>query len=281
MFLLIIGSMISSGCQPQASTTDQQGTTSETTREPLAESFKQMVPGSLVEFEMLLVPGNAAADIQPFYIGKHEVTWDEFAYWALCEDITEKKGILQREKLLRPSAPHDSKSIYRGWGRDGQPAVGISRVAAEKYCQWLSERTGKSFRLPTPQEWDYAFEQGGDSLEQDHSADQLNEMAWYLENSLDSETFDNRAMPVGQKQANQLGIHDMLGNAAEWVSGEQPVVRGGSFLTKPEALRGAWSETEDQSVWNRNYPNDPKSIWWYVDADYVGFRLVCDPPPSK
>ena len=248
---------------------------------PLVAKFTETVPKTLVEFEMVLVPGND--EQQPVYIGAKEVTWDEFAYWALCEDIKEKKAIVQREKRLRPSAPHDTAAIYRGWGRENQPAVGVSRLSAERYCDWLSEQTGKKYRLPTVQEWEYAFEQGGGKLDTVLTEDQAIDSAWFLGNTLDEDTFDNRAMPVGSKQANDLGIFDMLGNAAEWVTGtgEEKIIRGGSFRTPLEELTGQQSEAEDQSIWNKNYPNTPKSEWWYKDADYVGFRLVCEPDSMK
>ena len=67
----------------------------------------------------------------------------------------------------------------------------------------------------------------------------------------------------------------MLGNASEWVS-DQLVVRGGNFLTNAEDLAGTHAEAEDQNIWNANYPQLPKSIWWYKDANYVGFRVVCE-----
>ena len=298
LLLFIIGTCLQTGCQPNPSTpnpndvptkdakpkatdANEDGVKQTAAPKPLAPSFKQVVPGSLVEFEMLLVPAEKKTNQKPFYLGKHEVKWDEFAYWALCEDISEKKGVLQRDKKLRPSSPHDTESIYRGWGRNGQPAVGVSRLSAQRYCEWLSEKTGKTFRLPTTQEWEYAFVQGGHAIDEQLDADVLDKLAWHAENSFNPDTFDNQAMPAGQKAPNQLGIYDMLGNVAEWVADGDPHVRGGSFLTPAKDLRGSWSDTEDQTVWNRNYPNDPKSIWWYVDADYVGFRILCEPPQPK
>jgi formylglycine-generating enzyme required for sulfatase activity len=242
------------------------------------QSFVETIPGSLVEFEMRLVPGDPHNGIPSFYLGKHEVTWDEFGYWALCADISEKKAIVEREKKLRPSAPHDSESIYRGWGKADQPAIGVSRRSAEEYCRWLSQQTGKKYRLPTDREWSHAFVSGGGDLSSSLEEDQLSAIAWHLGNSLDEEAFDNRAMPVGKRKPNSIGIHDMLGNAAEWVTetGDQNVVRGGSFLTEAKELRADHRQIEVQSVWNKNYPNEPKSIWWYVDADFVGFRLACE-----
>ncbi|MGI9429595.1 MAG: formylglycine-generating enzyme family protein, partial [Bythopirellula sp.] len=138
------------------------------------------------------------------------------------------------------------------------------------YCLWLSEQTGKHYRLPTSVEWLHAFALGSEMESQEKE-----EIAWFLDNTLDDEGFYKRAMKVGTRQPNKLGIHDMLGNASEWVS-DQPVVRGGNFLTDAEELDGTHSEEENQDIWNANYPQLPKSIWWYKDADYVGFRIVCE-----
>ena len=71
----------------------------------------------------------------------------------------------------------------------------------------------------------------------------------------------------------------MLGNVAEWVAetGDEQVVRGGHFKLPAEELIGAHQEVENQNIWNKDYPQDPKSKWWYVNADYVGFRVVCEP----
>ena len=236
----------------------------------LGPQFTEEIPATLVQFDMIRVDGSETDGTAPFYIGKCEVTWEEFDYWALCKDTTEKQAVMLRNRLLRPSAPHDLEATYRGWGREGQPAVGISKKSAELYCEWLSEQTGRRYRLPTLAEWTRAHELGGGDayvLEQ--------QSAWFEENSLDDEGFDNRAMKVGTLPANKIGIHDMLGNVSEWVA-DQPIVVGGHFFSMADDLSVSNTETEDQKVWNATYPQLPKSIWWYKDADYVGFRVACD-----
>ncbi|MFC1759329.1 formylglycine-generating enzyme family protein, partial [Planctomycetota bacterium] len=129
---------------------------------------------------------------------------------------------------------------------------------------------GKKYRLPTLAEWKRAHTLGGGD---EFVAQQ--ESAWFEENSLDDEGFENRAMKVGSLPANKIGIHDMLGNASEWVS-DQPMVIGGHFFSMVDELSSTNTEQEDQNIWNATYPQLPKSIWWYKDADYVGFRLACD-----
>lgn len=245
------------------------------------KSFTETINATLVEFDMVLVSGDQENQTEPFYIGKTEVTWDEFDYWALCKNMSDKNAIKEISQQLRPSAPHDISKVYRGWGRERQPVVGVSKLAAQLYCDWLSEQTGKKYRLPTAQEWDLAFRLGGGKLEQTNSAEELSKRAWFIDNALstDDEGFDfERAMPVGKLAPNKLGIHDMLGNASEWVVTEddKKVVRGGHFKLPADELTGSHAEEEDQNVWNKDYPQDPKSKWWYVNADYVGFRVVCE-----
>ncbi|MCA9212109.1 MAG: SUMF1/EgtB/PvdO family nonheme iron enzyme [Planctomycetales bacterium] len=236
----------------------------------LGDRYTEEIPVTLVQFDMIRVPGDDAG-IKPFYLGKCEVTWEEFDYWALCKDKSEKQAVMLRNGELRPSAPHDLEATYRGWGREGQPAIGVSKKAVELYCEWLSKQTGKHYRLPTLAEWRHAYELGGG----DPSEDDLPNVAWFEQNSLDDEGFDNRAMKVATREPNKLGIYDMLGNASEWVA-DEPVVVGGNFFSMAEDLSASATEQEDQNVWNATYPQIPKSIWWYKDADYVGFRIACD-----
>jgi len=245
-------------------------TTATSERVDLGPRFTEEIPTTLAQFEMIRVPGDRDKGIADFYLGKCEISWEAFDYWALCQDLSEKQAVLARNKLLRPSAPHDLEAIYRNWGRKDQPVVGVSQKSAGLYCQWLSEQTGKPYRLPTSAEWTHAFQLGGEA-----KLPEKEKNAWFLDNTLDDDGFYNRAMKVGTREPNRLGIHDMLGNASEWVS-DQPVVRGGNFLTSGEDLAGPHWEAEDQNSWNANYPQLPKSIWWYKDADYVGFRVVCE-----
>ena len=236
-------------------------------------AFTETIPGSLVEFEMVPVPGGE--EIEPFYMGKHEVTWDEFAYWAYVRDMEKEiDKIKARSRKLRPSPPYDE--VDRGFGFKERPALGMSRKSAELYAQWLSEKTGRKYRLPTRAEWQHAFKLGyGESLEPELSKEALAEMAWYADNS------EGQTHAPGTRKPSAIGIYDMLGNVAEWVTdtGEERMAVGGHFRAPAERVSGLAAEVEDES-WNENYPNEPKSIWWFVDADYVGFRLVCEPGPA-
>ena len=76
-----------------------------------------------------------------------------------------------------------------------------------------------------------------------------------------------------------MGLFDVMGNIAEWVTdtGEVRVVRGGHFESPLEELGAAGRMVEDPDKWNPDYPSCPKSPWWFRDAVWVGFRLVCEP----
>jgi formylglycine-generating enzyme required for sulfatase activity len=91
---------------------------------------------------------------------------------------------------------------------DDDPAVALSWHDAAEFCRWLSKETGSEFRLPSEAEWEYAARAGDAS----DMAAGLEEIAWWKENS------GARTQPVGRKRANAWGLHDMLGNAWEWVA---------------------------------------------------------------
>jgi polyisoprenoid-binding protein YceI len=244
----------------------------------LPASYTETIPASQVRFEMVLVPGDAAKGRPPFYIGKREVTWDEFMPWMTCEDVKDKDqhGVL-RAKKLRPSMSYID--VTRGYGSSGYPALSMSRFSAELYCKWLSAQTGHPYRLPTEEEWKQCWALGGGSLDTPlASEEEAGKIAVFDANSFDD--FDGKYKPkkAGSKAPNGIGLFDMAGNVCEWVTGagEERVVLGGHYSSPFKQLGAVGRLVEDRS-WNINYPNEPKSIWWFVDAEWVGMRLVCEP----
>ena len=136
-------------------------------------------------------------------------------------------------------------------------------------CQEFIRRLGQGYRLPTEAEWEYACRAGTTG----RYAGDLDRMAWYGKNSGDT------THPVGQKEANAWGLHDMYGNVCEWcsdwggdystgravnpvgpASGLIRVFRGGGWVYPSEICRSAYRE----------------GSWPNTTGFHVGFRLVRD-----
>jgi formylglycine-generating enzyme required for sulfatase activity len=144
-----------------------------------------------------------------------------------------------------------------GYNRtDDEPVVNVSWNDAVAFCQWLSKKEGRLYRLPTEAEWEYACRAGstGRYFWGDDDG-KLDEHAWHGGNS------GGRPRPAGQRKSNAWGLYDMIGNAYEYcqdwwtadpypqndqtdptgpASGKERVVRGGSWGTDPLHLRCAF-----------------------------------------
>lgn len=242
----------------------------------LPKEYKEKIPVSQIGFDMVLVPGDPATKSAPYFIGKREVTWDEFMPWMFCDDIADKtQHGVARAKKLRPSVSYID--VTRGYGTSGFPALSMSRFSAELFCKWLSQQTGRRYRLPTEAEWKRAWVLGGGSADQPlASEDEASKIATFVVNAFDD--FDGKEKPrkTGSKAPNAIGLYDMAGNVAEWIAGQDRAVLGGHYRSAFNEL-GAVSRLVETPEWNLNYPNDPKSIWWFVDAEWTGIRLVCEP----
>ena len=195
------------------------------------------------------------------------------------------------DAVTHPTQPYVEMSF--GMGKDGFPAISMTQHAANKYCQFLSAKTGHFYRLPTEAEWEYAARAGtttayfwGDD------AGPIAEYCWYGKNS------DFKYQKVGKKKPNPWGLHDMHGNVAEWVLDQHTadfygketgkvardplaiplkeygrVVRGGSWDGDPAVLRSA-ARVASTEEWKQQDPQIPQSIWYLTDALNVGFRIV-------
>jgi formylglycine-generating enzyme required for sulfatase activity len=174
--------------------------------------------------------------VRPFLIGATEVTFDDYDRFAHATGAR---------------LPRDF-----GWGRGRRPVVDVSWLDAQAYARWLSEQTGKGYRLPSEAEWEYAARAGQPSA------------FWWGYRKGEGRAacfdcggaFDNRlTRPVGSFAPNPFGLYDTAGNAMEWVEDcyhatyvgaptdgrpwESPdcpnrVARGGAFNKPAEAMRG-------------------------------------------
>ncbi|MFK7947181.1 MAG: SUMF1/EgtB/PvdO family nonheme iron enzyme [Saprospiraceae bacterium] len=196
--------------------------------------------------------------VSSYRIGKYEVKNKEFL------DFVKEKGIKDSDNEWLDKIKQRNSRIYKEkdvWkiekGYDNHPVVGVSWHGAVAYCEWLSQKTGKTYRLPTEAEWEFAARGGSSNLSYSGSND-LNVVSWNANNSRDTYV-------VGLKKANSLGLYDMTGNAWEWCSdwygenyfkqfvnkkiiirdpsgekvgkGNLKVIRGGSFNEKASKSR--------------------------------------------
>jgi formylglycine-generating enzyme required for sulfatase activity len=98
-----------------------------------------------------------------------------------------------------------------GMGKNNYPAISMTQHAANKYCEWLSAKTGEYYRLPTEAEWEYACRAGTTTkFSFGDDATKLTNFAWFEKNS------DFKYQKVGTKLPNPWGLHDMHGNVLEW-----------------------------------------------------------------
>jgi formylglycine-generating enzyme required for sulfatase activity len=236
--------------------------------EGAGQAYRESVPGTLVSFDMVPVPGGTVTvdgtpvTVAPFHIGRTEVTWDLYDVFALGLDVP-KTG--KSDAAARPSQPYGAPD--QGWGHAGHPAISIASTAAQAFCEWLSAKTGKTYRLATEAEWMHAARLAARA--ETLSPAQRDELAWHRENA------SKRTHPVGTKTPDALGLADLFGNAAEWVttSDGKFVTRGGSFRDPAPAV-GPSARAEQDDSWNERDPQLPKSSWWLSDGPFVGFRLV-------
>jgi formylglycine-generating enzyme required for sulfatase activity len=231
--------------------------------------YRDSIPGTLVTFEMIPVPGGVSA--APFWIGKTEVTWDEYDVWAFRLDLAKLPPSARADATARPSRPYGAPD--RGFGHHGYPAIGMTAFAAEAYCAWLSTKTGKTYRLATDAEWTRAV-LAGLGADTGLTTARRDALAWHAGNA------DNKSHAVAAKAPDALGSYDLIGNVAEWVTEEgaagPPTVRGGSWADPPERV-GPDARAAQTPAWNETDPQFPKSRWWLADAPFVGFRIVRAP----
>jgi formylglycine-generating enzyme required for sulfatase activity len=222
-----------------------------------------------------------------------------------CEVTNEQFHLFDSDHDSRYYQKRHARSDDKGLPLDGpeQPVVRVSWARANAFCRWLSERTGMNFSLPTEAQWEYACRAGtttplhygdvdadfsawanvGDLSFGDPSKGEYVGITGGLEHAvlegsaLSDRRFDDGFVvtaSVGQFRANEFGLHDMHGNAAEWTAsvyrteetegtnagGDHRVVRGGSFFDRPERCRSAFRLA--YPAWQRVFN--------------VGFRVVAE-----
>jgi formylglycine-generating enzyme required for sulfatase activity len=209
-------------------------------------------------------PQRTVTFIEPFAIGRYEVTFDEYDRFA---------------EATGGELPDDE-----GWGRGKRPVINVLWQDAVAYVEWLSQETGKRYRLPTEAEWEYAARAGTESRYWWGDDIRQRGKVWAHCDGCGSEWDNKQTAPVGSFESNTFELYDTAGNVWEWVQdcwhenyegapddgsawGEGGggecglrVLRGGSWGDGPGGLRSALRDGYGP-------------LFRY---DYVGFRLAQD-----
>ena len=223
----------------------------------------QPIPGTAIELSMLPVRTTNGTTM---WVMKNELTWNLFDIFVFRLDEKRGNSSPESDAVGRPTKPYIA--VDRGFGHDNFPALSMSFENAQRLAEWVSKKTGRTFRMPTVEEFESICMQAA----VDPNA--IDDFAWSKANA------EEVTHAVGTKKADALGLHDLFGNVAEWCSrtnaeGEvEGVVMGGSFES-PSGELGCSNLLERTPMWNDSDPQFPKSKWWLADAAFVGVRLVC------
>ncbi|MCX6138494.1 MAG: SUMF1/EgtB/PvdO family nonheme iron enzyme [Ignavibacteriales bacterium] len=191
--------------------------------------------------------------LDSYKISRTEITFDQ--YHDFCLDST---------------AYADPSDL--GWGRGNRPVINVSWDEANAFCRWASSRTGKTVRLCSEAEWEFACRGGTASKNYTYSgSNSAGTVAWTYENSV------SRTQSVGSKQVNELGIYDMSGNVWEWCSdwyaafpGTAQVNPNGPASGISRVLRGGSWYTSFRNATVHSRSDAPSSS----RSQDVGFRVV-------
>jgi formylglycine-generating enzyme required for sulfatase activity/energy-coupling factor transporter ATP-binding protein EcfA2 len=212
-----------------------------------AGKFTMGSPDSEKGREKNAAPQHTVTIPRAFALGTREVTFDEYDSFALATG----------QKL-----PSDNE-----WGRGKRPVINVSWDDAQGYVGWLSKRTGRTYRLPSEAEWEYAAR-----------AETTTPYSFGSEITAQQASFGNnfgKTAKVGSYPANGFGLHDMHGNVWEWVEDclhktyesapsdgsawtnggncKDRILRGGSWSSDQRILRSAqrgWNDTGSRYNYN-------------------------------
>lgn len=199
--------MLTTGCSSKsdknASTTGQETVCDSTTKDLPSTQTEVAETRELSIFDQLAADMvYVESDSGSFYICKYEVT-----------------------QRLWTEVMNDNPSEMQG---DDLPVEQVSWNDCQRFIEKLNTLTGKTYRLPTEAEWEYACRGGKKSKGYKYSgSNDIDKVAWYDGNS------ENKSHPVGQKMPNELGLYDMSGNVWEWCQDMHEgtgMCRGGSWI---------------------------------------------------
>ena len=286
--------------------------------------YVETIPGTEISFEMLPIPGGTftmgspddepdrlehegpqhPVAIAPFWMGKHEVTWDEYDEFAFSFDLKRKEregiaadsqpeGERMADAITRPTPPYADETF--GMGREGQPVICITHHSAMEYCRWLSDqdrphlsiadrgRVGVCLpsrhhhRLSLRRRPGHARglrlvlrELRGSPARRHQEAQSLGPLR-YAWQRLQSGSLDHYVANLYDLMPRDHPADNPVVLPSEY---EYPyVARGGSWDFDPWDCRSA-SRHFSKLDWSVQDPQRPQSVWWHTDATFVGFRIV-------
>jgi formylglycine-generating enzyme required for sulfatase activity len=296
-------------------------------------NFTEMIPGTRVSFNMIALPGGTfnmgspddeplrdpdegpvrKVTLSPFWIAETEVTWDEYMAFfraTSSQGRTEGQVVTTQKTDAISGATPPWGAPDQGWGKGSRPAITMSWHAASVYCQWLSQVTGKKYRLPTEAEWEFACRGGTETPYFFEGDPKKYTSEGFLKRLIKPDTANIASRVVYSVNSaskteepsfvlpNPFGLKNMSGNVAEFcldfyspdfyiadstrvdprgpLKGQEHVIRGGSFKSDAKDVRSAARDFTKTKAWLVTDPQMPKSIWWYSDCIDVGFRVVCE-----
>ena len=222
--------------------------------DPSWEMFRQPRLTNSIGMRMRLIPPGSFLMGSPPSEGNR---WDDETQHPVTIDRPFYLGVCQVTQAQWQAVMGNNPSRFKG---DDRPVEQVSWNDCQEFCRRLSEREGKTYRLPTEAEWEYACRAGTTTAYYfGDDAASLAEYAWFWENS------DSQTHPVGQKKPNAWGLHDMHGNVWEWCAdwyrpyqreveaaeeqnpfrGSFRVYRGGSWLNGASGCRAAYRRRRD------------------------------------
>ena len=229
--------------------------------------------------------------VEDFAMGRHEVTRGQYAAFVRATGWGSGDGCwVQLSKEWKWEHRQDRSWSSPGYVQtDVHPAVCVGYWDAQAYAQWLSEETGRRYRLPTEAEWEYAARGGttgpsywgnapSDACGHANVADRTlkekyPDWKWRRLGCRDGHA---HTAPVTSYRANAYGLHDMLGNAAEWTCSRYDAGYGGA---EKRCTPGGDKRVSRGASW-RSSPNWGRSAARSSggsDGTYAdGFRLVQD-----
>lgn len=221
--------------------------------------------------------------VSSFQMGMTEVTNAQYVQFLNEKDNREEGGVewIDTEGAYKNEKcriiPKNNNTFAVEAGFENHPVIYVSWYGAKAYCDWLTEKTGRVFRLPTEAEWEYAA-RGGEAGAKDGykyaGSNEVDAVAWYTENTRDTGT-----RPVATKKPNQLGLYDMSGNVWEWCMDKWGAYEASEqAVYNPTGAREGSNRVIRGGSWNGNAGGCRVSVRGNSNPAYrdnfIGFRVV-------